>query len=142
MKCFFCKQIKEIKKTGSCEGFVAALKSSYVILGQGQYFKGYCLIFMKNHKEQLGQLPGKKQKALYADVIRVAGAIDRAFKPARINYENLGNITHHIHWHIIPRYKSDPYKKLPIWQIPEEKRKGKLTKSQLEDVKKKLKSFM
>ncbi len=142
MSCYFCEQIKSIRKTGSCDGFIAEFKSSYVILGHGQYFKGYCILFTKDHKEQLGKLSEKNQKVLYADVITVAGAIDRAFKPARINYENLGNITHHIHWHIIPRYKNDPYKKLPIWQIPEGKRKGKLTKFQLEEVKKKLKRFM
>ena len=133
--------IKQIKRTGSCDGFVAELKSSYVILGHGQYFKGYCILFTKDHKEHLGKFSEKRQKELYADVIKVSNAIIKAFKPARMNYENLGNITHHIHWHIVPRYNNDPYKKQPIWLIPEGKRKGKLTKSQLEELKKKLKSY-
>jgi diadenosine tetraphosphate (Ap4A) HIT family hydrolase len=122
MSCYFCKQIKEIKKTGSCHDFIAELKNSYVILAFGQYFKGYCILFTKDHKEHLGKLSEKRQKDLYADVIKVSNAIIKVLKPARMNYENLGNITHHIHWHIIPRYKNDPYKKQPIWVIPEKKR--------------------
>jgi len=138
--CFFCKLTKEIKKTGTCDSFIAELNNSYVILAGGQYFKGYCILFTKDHKEHLEKLPEKRQKELYADVLKAAGAVSKAFKPARLNYENLGNITHHIHWHIIPRYKNDPHKKLPIWQIPEKKRNIKLSdkekRSRIELIKK------
>ena len=127
--CFFCRTIKEIKK-GTFPDLIAELKNSYVVLASGQYFKGYCILFTKDHKEHLEKLPEKRQKELYADVIKVATAINKAFKPVRMNYENLGNITHHIHWHIIPRYKNDPYKKQPIWQIPERKRNIKISEKE------------
>ena len=32
------------------------------------------------------------------------------FRSVRINYENLGNQLHHIHWHVIPRYADEPEK--------------------------------
>ncbi len=130
MSCVFCDKIKEIKRTGSCNDFIAELKNSYVILAFGQYFKGYCILFTKDHKEHLEKLPEKRQKDLYSDVIKAAAAINKVFKPARMNYENLGNITHHIHWHIIPRYKNDPNKKQPIWQIPERKRNVKISEKE------------
>lgn len=127
MSCVFCKLIKEIKQTGSCNDFIAELKNSYVILAFGQYFKGYCILFTKDHKEHLGKLSEKRQKDLYEDVIKVSNAIIKVFKPARMNYENLGNLTHHIHWHIIPRYSNDPYKESPIWFVPEKKRDIKIS---------------
>jgi diadenosine tetraphosphate (Ap4A) HIT family hydrolase len=33
-----------------------------------------------------------------------------------MNYELLGNSNPHLHWHIIPRYKSDPRWGRPIWE--------------------------
>jgi len=142
MGCYFCECIKEVKKTGECGGFVKELKNSYVILGGGQYFKGYCILFTKSHKEHTHKLPLKVQMGLYEDMMRVTGALAKAFNPERFNYENLGNITHHIHWHVIPRYKKDKYKKLPIWQIPEKVRKGKLTDKQLKEIKKNIEKYL
>ncbi|MFH1075143.1 MAG: HIT family protein [Candidatus Firestonebacteria bacterium] len=140
-KCVFCKLIKEIKK-GKGRSFIAELKNSYALLAVRQYFKGYCILFTKSHKEHTHKIPMRVQKGLYEDMMRVAAAIDKVFKPARFNYENLGNSTNHIHWHVIPRYKNDKYKKLPIWQIPEKVRKGKLTAKEVEEIKKKLKKYL
>ena len=33
-----------------------------------------------------------------------------------MNYELLGNSDPHLHWHIIPRYKTDPRWGAPIWE--------------------------
>ena len=40
----------------------------------------------------------------------------RAFKPFKLNYEALGNGTPHVHWHLVPRYESDPHPRGPIWE--------------------------
>ena len=37
----------------------------------------------------------------------MAAAIRAVFDPKRINYECLGNIQPHVHWHLIPRYEGD-----------------------------------
>jgi diadenosine tetraphosphate (Ap4A) HIT family hydrolase len=45
-----------------------------------------------------------------SDELRVlARAIQRAFAPARMNYANYGNVVPHLHWHIVPRYRDDPW---------------------------------
>ncbi len=46
----------------------------------------------------------------------VAHAVARAFKPAKLNYEALGNGTPHLHWHLIPRYATDPHPRGPVWE--------------------------
>jgi hypothetical protein len=33
-----------------------------------------------------------------------------------MNYELLGNTDPHLHWHIVPRYKTDPRWGQPIWE--------------------------
>ena len=45
-----------------------------------------------------------------ADELRVlARAIQRAFAPDRMNYANYGNVVPHLHWHVVPRYRDDPW---------------------------------
>lgn len=55
------------------------------------------------------------------DVMDVADAITKAFAPRRLNYENLGNVVPHVHWHIIPRYDApkDPDPGSTVWTQPE-----------------------
>jgi diadenosine tetraphosphate (Ap4A) HIT family hydrolase len=37
------------------------------------------------------------------------------FQPDKINYELLGNMVPHIHWHLVPRFTTDPLWPRPIW---------------------------
>jgi diadenosine tetraphosphate (Ap4A) HIT family hydrolase len=74
---------------------------------------------------------------VFTDVIRVAHAIRETFPtsgksglPPRINYECLGNLVPHIHWHIIPRHADDPEPTKAVWGWPEAKLKGTMTPEQ------------
>ncbi len=49
----------------------------------------------------------------------VAEAVFRAFEPRKLNYELLGNSVTHLHWHIFPRYDSDPNPRWPVWNNDE-----------------------
>jgi diadenosine tetraphosphate (Ap4A) HIT family hydrolase len=53
-----------------------------------------------------------------ADLQKAETAIVRAVQPNHINIASLGNVMPHLHWHIIPRYQTDPRWGGPIW--PEE----------------------
>jgi diadenosine tetraphosphate (Ap4A) HIT family hydrolase len=46
---------------------------------------------------------------------RVAAALAKALNPDKMNYELLGNGMPHLHWHLVPRYKTDPMWGRPIW---------------------------
>jgi diadenosine tetraphosphate (Ap4A) HIT family hydrolase len=52
------------------------------------------------------------------EVSRVAGALFTLFRPDKINYELLGNMVPHIHWHVVPRHASEPLWPRPIWSEP------------------------
>ncbi len=45
----------------------------------------------------------------------VGKALAATLNPDKMNYELLGNAQPHLHWHIIPRYKTDPMWGRPIW---------------------------
>jgi len=127
-KCYFCSKIEMIKN-GTALDFLVELKESYAILSDAQRFKGYVILVSKKHDEHFHKMSSKRQEGMFKDLMRVTLAIGKVFKPARFNYENLGNITPHVHWHIIPRYKNDPDRRQPIWVIPENARTGKVGKA-------------
>lgn len=117
MSCFACDRIELIRKNENPH-FIAELRESFWVLADGQGYRGWSILLLKNHHEHLGVLPRERSGALWSDVARVADVMTRVLKPRRINYECLGNQLNHIHWHIIPRYESDPEPLLPIWHRP------------------------
>jgi diadenosine tetraphosphate (Ap4A) HIT family hydrolase len=52
------------------------------------------------------------------EVSRVAEALFTLFQPDKINYELLGNMVPHIHWHLVPRRSDEPLWPRPIWSEP------------------------
>ena len=97
---------------------IAELEHSYVILNRDQFFPGYSLLFTKNHVTELFHLDRDVRTGLMEEVSRVAKAVYDVFSPAKINYELLGNMVPHIHWHIVPRFASEPIWPRPIWAEP------------------------
>ena len=101
---------------------IMELPHSYVILNRDQYFPGYTLLFTKKHATELFQLDRNVRTALMEEVSSVAEALFSIYTPAKINYELLGNMVPHIHWHIVPRFTSEPLWPRPIWAEPHEER--------------------
>ena len=97
---------------------IVEMTHSYVILNRDQYFPGYTLLFTKEHVTELFHLDRSVRASLTEEVSRVAEALYGAFSPAKINYELLGNMVPHIHWHIVPRFASEPLWPKPIWAEP------------------------
>jgi diadenosine tetraphosphate (Ap4A) HIT family hydrolase len=44
----------------------------------------------------------------WLEVLRVAEALQRHYRPLKMNYEVLGNALPHLHTHLVPRYLDDP----------------------------------
>jgi diadenosine tetraphosphate (Ap4A) HIT family hydrolase len=49
------------------------------------------------------------------DLAQAEAAIHASVTPDHINVESLGSTVPHLHWNIIPRYRSDPRWGRPIW---------------------------
>ncbi len=84
-------------------------------LNPDQAFEGYTFLTLKWHEEELYKLADKDRKQFLEDMSLVANALSKAFKPDKMNYELLGNSMPHLHWHLVPRYTSDPMWGRPIW---------------------------
>lgn len=99
---------------------IAELEHCYVTLNSDQFFPGYCFVFAKNHVTELFHLDAATRSGIIEEVNRVAAALYAAFTPTKINYELLGNMVPHMHWHIVPRFTADPLWPRPIWSEPHE----------------------
>ena len=99
---------------------IAELEQCYVMLNSDQFFPGYCFVFAKKHVTELFHLDPEVRNSVMAEVSLVAAALYAVFAPAKINYELLGNMVPHMHWHLVPRFSTDPLWPRPIWSEPHE----------------------
>jgi diadenosine tetraphosphate (Ap4A) HIT family hydrolase len=122
--CGICSLIDRIK-AGSFRDFVAELESCYVILGDQQFYRGYCVLFAKLHATELYLMPADAARLLSDEMRLVAEAIATVVQPWKMNYECLGNSEPHVHWHLLPRQANEPdeLRRAPIWLRPESERK-------------------
>ncbi len=94
---------------------ICDLEFSVARLNKDQYFKGYTFVVLKEHETELYRLSDAKRAGFFEEMVRVAEALAQVFKPDKMNYEVLGNKMPHLHWHLIPRYKSEPFWGDPVW---------------------------
>jgi len=122
--CVFCAVVQALEGADTCPAGDAGhvlrkvrdLPASIAILAPDQYYRGYTLVVSKTHATELYDLPGHESAQYFSDMLRVARAIAAAFRPRKMNYEVLGNTVAHLHWHLFPRYESDPNPKRPTWE--------------------------
>ena len=94
---------------------VAELERTWVLLNRDQFFPGYCFVVAKEHVTELFHLDPVTRGTVMEEVNAVAAAVAGAFNPDKVNYELLGNMVPHMHWHVVPRFRSDPLWPRPIW---------------------------
>lgn len=97
--------------------WIADMAVSTLMLFRDQRFKGYCLLsFAPRRATSLEALSDEEYQAYFNDLRTASRAIREALRPDHLNYELLGNSNPHLHWHIVPRYRTDPRWGQPIWE--------------------------
>ena len=94
---------------------ITELTHTRVLLNRDQFFPGYTFVFTKDHVTELFHLSREVRQGVMEEVTAVAEALYTTFQPAKMNYELLGNMVPHMHWHLVPRFATDPLWPRPIW---------------------------
>lgn len=95
---------------------VAKLAVSSWYLPVNQQYRGHgILVFDPRHVTRIDELTADEWQAYAADLRHVTAAIVAVCKPDHLNVESLGNVVPHLHWHVIPRYKTDGRWGAPTW---------------------------
>jgi len=78
-------------------------------------YPGFCRVILNRHAREMTDLPENEQYELMRIVLAVEATMRRVLNPDKINLASLGNMTPHVHWHIIPRWREDRCFPNPIW---------------------------
>ena len=87
--------------------FAVELKTSNVYIFKEQSHPGRLIVAHKKHVSETCELSEEERKDFFEDVNRVAVAMHKAFKPDKINYGAYGDTGHHLHFHLVPKYKDE-----------------------------------
>ena len=126
--CGICALIERCE-AGNFADFVAELPHSFVILGDAQFYRGYCVVLARRHVNEMHLMPPEEAHALFDETVAVGRAIALAIRPRKLNYECLGNLEPHVHWHVFPRAETDSMRAAPVWMRSEAERKVALLDS-------------
>lgn len=102
--CAYCMEGELVDKFGIkiCE-----LETSKVYLFREQSHKGRVIVAHKKHVGDMTELSDEERNAYFADIARVSKALQKVFNPDKINYGAYGDTGHHLHFHLVPKYKDE-----------------------------------
>ena len=110
--CTFCKilKCKEADPT-----FISTLDCGSLFLNLNQHYPGRCLFILNHHSEHFHELEDEEFARFNRSIKLLGARLEALYRPDLINYALLGNHVQHVHWHIIPRYKTDENWGGPPW---------------------------
>ena len=91
-----------------------------VIMVDDAHFVGFVRVVWQAHVSEMTDLLPAQRSALMKTVCLVEDVMRQVLKPTKVNLASLGNITPHLHWHVIPRFADDVNFPNPVWAITPE----------------------
>jgi diadenosine tetraphosphate (Ap4A) HIT family hydrolase len=86
-----------------------------VVLVTDPDYAGFCRVIWHAHVKEMTDLPVADQRHCMRVVLTVERVLRDTLKPHKINLASFGNMTPHVHWHVIPRSLSDVHFPQPVW---------------------------
>ena len=86
-----------------------------VVLINDRLYPGFCRVIWQQHAREMTNLVATDRSLLMAVVCKVEQAQRDVMDPHKINLASLGNMTPHVHWHVIPRFNDDAHFPQPVW---------------------------
>lgn len=95
---------------------IAHLPSGKVHLQNDADYPGYAILIFHRHAVELFDLTPEEKHHWIEDIALVGKAIWEVCQPEKLNVSMLGNMSPHLHCHIIPRSPRDPdWGKPPVY---------------------------
>jgi diadenosine tetraphosphate (Ap4A) HIT family hydrolase len=88
---------------------VAELRQGIVRLAKNQYMRGYTVVMLRRHVNELFELSAQELAEFWQDVARVARVLYDLYQPTKVNYLVFGHHCPHLHCHLLVHsYEDDP----------------------------------
>ena len=72
-------------------------------------------VIWNDHITELSFLSKKDLNHIFSQLIKAEKYIIEKLQPHKINIASFGNLVPHLHWHIIPRWRTDPWWPNTVW---------------------------
>jgi diadenosine tetraphosphate (Ap4A) HIT family hydrolase len=86
-----------------------------VVLVNDPDYPGFCRIILNRHIKEMTDLVASERALMLRVLLAVESAVREVMHPDKINLASLGNMTPHLHWHVIPRFVDDRHFPNTIW---------------------------
>ena len=81
-------------------------------------YPGFLRVILQRHAREMTDLDESERAGLMAVVWAVEAVVRKVMEPDKMNVASLGNMTPHVHWHVIPRFTDDRHFPAPVWAAP------------------------
>lgn len=78
-------------------------------------YSGYLRVIWHAHVREMTDLDAAARDHLMGIVFSVEKVLRETLKPVKVNLASFGNMTPHLHWHVIARFEDDPHFPEPVW---------------------------
>ena len=89
-----------------------------MLVDEGNY-PGYVRVIWNEHVREMTELDDNQRLRLMRTVFAVELAQREVLAPLKVNLASLGNMTPHLHWHVIARFADDLHFPQPVWGAPQ-----------------------
>jgi diadenosine tetraphosphate (Ap4A) HIT family hydrolase len=86
-----------------------------VVLVDDRDYPGFCRVILNRHVKEMTDMDAAGRQGLMRVVFAAEHALRQLMQPAKINLASLGNMTPHLHWHVIPRFDDDRHFPGTVW---------------------------
>ncbi|MTV40356.1 HIT family protein [Duganella radicis] len=80
-------------------------------------YPGFTRVVWNAHVKEMTDLPAEDRVRIMDVVWAVESAQREVMAPEKVNLASFGNMTPHVHWHVIPRYRDDAHFPNPTWAV-------------------------
>ncbi len=96
---------------------VARVASGWIVMGDVQVVRGYCMLLPDPVVPDLNALSGESRETFLRDMAATGDALLAVTGATRINYEILGNLEPVLHAHLFPRCSDESVeiRTRPVW---------------------------
>ncbi|MDA0236907.1 MAG: HIT family protein [Proteobacteria bacterium] len=86
-----------------------------VIAVRDEGYPIFCRVITNRHWVEFSDLSSTDRIKIMHVVYVVERTLRTLLNPTKVNIASFGNLVPHLHWHVIPRFESDPHYPNPIW---------------------------
>ena len=104
-------------RSGTYPKCICRVSSGWVVLGDVQFVRGYCLLLPDPVVANLNSLTIADRKTFLFEMSVIGDVLLDITQALRINYEIIGNVEPALHAHLFPRYEDEPeeFRLRPVW---------------------------